>query len=247
MTKVLREFLLAHGLPDGDSAAAPDSARTFPDGAQYRVEIPSVEGPAALEAVLDEADRRGVIVHRVSQGSGGLLTTDAELSEMAHIAHEHNTEVSLFTRPTASWDVGAAHLAPTGAALGSQARGMTQVVHCLQEITRIADAGIRSVLVTDLGVLHLADEMRTDRVDLEVVAFQKIAPEGAVTFVGKRLVDLEVIAPTGQLEAVVAEVVGQPGHVLKGKIGPLAGEQRDRAAHDEAPSVRDSVIVKDEG
>ncbi len=160
VTASLRDFLSAHGLPDNDSGSAPDSAKTFPDGAQYRVEIPSVEGPAALAAVLDEADRRGVTVHRISQGSGGLLTTDDELAEMAEMAYDHDTEISLFTRPTASWDVGAAHLAPTGAALASQARGMNQVVHCLKEISRIAETGIRSVLVTDLGVLQLADQMR---------------------------------------------------------------------------------------
>jgi Peptidase family U32 len=159
-----REFLRGLGLPDQDLSAAPTSTKTFPDGAQYRVEIPSVEGPVALAAVLEEADRRGVTVHRISQGSGGLLTTDAELAEMAALAHDRNVEVSLFTRPTASWDTGAGHLAPTGAALASQARGMTQLVHCLQEITRIAEAGIRSVLVTDLGVLQLADKMRASGV-----------------------------------------------------------------------------------
>src|SRR5207247_5581864 len=42
----------------------------FPDGAHFRVEIPSVEGPAVLAAVLEEADARGVTVNRVSQGSG---------------------------------------------------------------------------------------------------------------------------------------------------------------------------------
>jgi hypothetical protein len=38
----------------------------FPDGAQMRVEIPSVENPIAMAAVIVEADRLGVTVHRVS-------------------------------------------------------------------------------------------------------------------------------------------------------------------------------------
>ncbi|MDQ3856800.1 MAG: hypothetical protein M3281_10470, partial [Chloroflexota bacterium] len=65
-----RRFLESLGLPPGDATALPDSAKRFPDGAQYRVEIPSTEGPVALRAVLDEAERQGIGIHRVSQGSG---------------------------------------------------------------------------------------------------------------------------------------------------------------------------------
>lgn len=43
------------GLPGGDPGEVPDSAKRFPDGAQYRVEIPSVKGPEVLEAVLAAA------------------------------------------------------------------------------------------------------------------------------------------------------------------------------------------------
>lgn len=42
---------------------------TFADGVRYRIEIPSVEGPAVLRAVLEEAERRDVPVRRVSQGA----------------------------------------------------------------------------------------------------------------------------------------------------------------------------------
>ena len=51
-----RRFLEGMGLPPGDLHELPDSTKRFPDGAQYRVEIPSTEGPAALAAVLEEAD-----------------------------------------------------------------------------------------------------------------------------------------------------------------------------------------------
>lgn len=66
-----RSFLESIGLPAGDLHALPDSPKRFPDGASFRIEIPSTEGPRSLEAVLDEAARREVPVHRVSQGSGG--------------------------------------------------------------------------------------------------------------------------------------------------------------------------------
>ena len=64
-----RDFLRSIDLPPGDANDLPDSAKRFPDGAQYRIEIPSTEGPRCLEAVLEEAAHLEVNVHRVSQGS----------------------------------------------------------------------------------------------------------------------------------------------------------------------------------
>src|SRR5204863_9704822 len=99
----VRRFMAAQGLPPDDLHTLPDSPKRFPDGAQYRVEIPSTEGPRCLEAVLGEATRLGVPVHRVSQGSGVFLHTDGELDEMAATAARARVEVSLFTRPNAAW------------------------------------------------------------------------------------------------------------------------------------------------
>lgn len=155
-----RKFLRSLGLPDRDLAELPNSTKRFPDGAQFRVEIPSVEGPEALEAVFDEADKRDVVVHRVSQGSGGMLLTDRELATMAGAAAERGVEVSLFARPLAGWDTGAATLATGLGALAVQARGTEQVVHVLEDIRRTAEGGVRSVLLTDLGVLDIASRMR---------------------------------------------------------------------------------------
>lgn len=157
-----RAFLRSMGLPDSDPGALPASAKRFPDGAQYRVEIPSVEGPEVLSAVLAEAERRGVVVHRISQGSGTMLLTDSDVASMAATASAGGVEVSLFTRPLAGWDTGAAALATGATALATQARGTEQVVYCLEDIRRAAELGIRSVLVTDLGVLRVAARMRTE-------------------------------------------------------------------------------------
>src|SRR5438045_8793989 len=95
----LGEVLKSMGLPPGDLHALPNSAKRFPDGAQYRIEIPSTEGPRCLEAVLEEAERLEVPVHRVSQGSGVFLQTDDELDELARLAAHARVEVSLSARP----------------------------------------------------------------------------------------------------------------------------------------------------
>ena len=48
-----RGWLAGLGLPDRDLGELPTSARRFPDGAQYRVEIPSVEGAEPFRAVAN--------------------------------------------------------------------------------------------------------------------------------------------------------------------------------------------------
>lgn len=141
------------GLPAGDEAAPTASSARFPDGAAYRIEIPSTEGPACLDAVLEEAERLDVAVQRVSQGSGVFMLTDAELGRMATTAAAAGVEVSLFARPGAGWAPSAAARAPAGAGLAGAAWGQDQVRHALLDALRAAEHGIRSVLIADIGVL----------------------------------------------------------------------------------------------
>jgi Peptidase family U32 len=156
----IRAFLESIGLPPGDVQALPDSAKRFPDGAQYRIEIPSTEGPRCLETVVEEADRLEVRVHRTSQGSGVFLHTDEELDEMARLAAEAPVEVSLFARPNALWDASAMARAPAGAVVSASARGQEQVVYALEDCRRAAAHGFRSVLIADVGVLSVFDAMK---------------------------------------------------------------------------------------
>jgi hypothetical protein len=155
-----RRFLESLGLPAGDLHALPDSTKRFPDGAQYRVEIPSTEGPAALAAILEEASSYRLTVHRVSQGSGVMLMTDDEIRAMARLARSHQVEVSLFARPNAAWDTGAMATASAGKSVSPRLRGQDQLVYCLEDVKRAASLGIRSVLLADEGALWVAGEMR---------------------------------------------------------------------------------------
>ena len=132
----------------------------FADGLRYRIEIPSVEGPAALHAVLEEADARGVPVRRVSQGSGVMMLTDREIAELASLGAEHGVEVSLFLGPRGAWDTGGQSFA-TGA-VGGVARGAAAVEGCVAEVTRGVRLGIRSFLVADVGVLATLGRMKRD-------------------------------------------------------------------------------------
>ena len=155
-----RAFLASIGLPPGDLHELPDSQLRFPDGAQYRVEIPSVEGPACLEAVLEEAARLDVAVHRVSQGSGVFLQTDDELDSMARMGADARIEISLFARPNAAWDTSAMARSLAGGVIAPTSRGQEQVVQGIEDAKRAAAHGIRSVLIADLGLLSVFSAMR---------------------------------------------------------------------------------------
>ena len=155
-----RRFLAAMALPEGDHHALPASEQRFDDGGQYRIEIPSVEGPAALRMVYEAADAFDVPVHRVSQGSGVLLLTDQELDEMAALAAERGIEVSLFVGPRAGWDTGAMAYSAAGRVVAPKVRGMDQLVQAVEDVRRACDHGITSVLVTDEGLLSVLGEMR---------------------------------------------------------------------------------------
>jgi hypothetical protein len=132
----------------------------FADDLRYRIEIPSVEGPRVLEAVLEEAKSRGVHVRRVSQGSGVMMLTDAEIREMAALGAASGVEVSLFLGPRGAWDTGGQSFA-TGAA-GGVARGLAGIDACVAEVRRGVALGIRSFLVADLGVLAALGQMKHD-------------------------------------------------------------------------------------
>ncbi|GGM61873.1 U32 family peptidase [Dactylosporangium sucinum] len=160
-------------LPDLGSLGLADPAgkapATFPDGAQFRIEIPSVEGPEALAAVVETASREGITINRVSQGSGAMLLAESELREMAAVAAAAGLEICLFVGPRAGYDVGA--LAHLGSAMAHYAsvRGNDGLRHGVADVLRAIECGIRGFLVADLGLLQVLRRLQADgRIPAEV-------------------------------------------------------------------------------
>lgn len=151
-------LLAQHGLTA--EPAAPASDQRFPDGAHYRIEIPSCEGPGVLRGVIDEAQSRGITVNRVSQGSGAMLQSEAELAEMARLAADHGIEVSLFVGPREEWDIGRAAAAPGGGIFEGRLRGTRQLRYAVDDILRAVEQGIRGFLIADPGLLQLVSDLQ---------------------------------------------------------------------------------------
>lgn len=153
-------FLRKLGLPPHDLHGLPDSPKRFPDGAQYRIEIPSVESPEQFRRVVERAEEYEVPLHRISQGSGVMLLRDREVEEMVEIGRSERIEVSLFTGPRASYDVGGTSRSANAMAVSWRIRGADQLSHAISDIKRGIDLGVRSFLVADEGLLWVLDEMK---------------------------------------------------------------------------------------
>jgi hypothetical protein len=152
------EVLARRGVA-AEPAATPSAAR-FPDGAHFRIEIPSVEGPEVLRAVVEQAAAGQITVNRVSQGSGAMLLSAAELAEMARLGADNGIEVSLFVGPREEWDIGRAAHCDAGQALAGRLRGTRQLRYAVDDVLRAVEQGIRGFLIADTGMLQLVTEMQ---------------------------------------------------------------------------------------
>ncbi|MDE3082969.1 MAG: hypothetical protein KGJ39_06080 [Acidobacteriota bacterium] len=141
---------------------APQSAARFADGAHFRVEIPSVENPAALRAVVEEAHARNVTVHRTSQGSGAMLLTRDELGEMARIGADEGLEVNLFIGPREEFGIGGAVRSPDGLLLSGRLRGSHQLRYAIEDVERAVEMGIRGFLIADTGLMEILAAMQRE-------------------------------------------------------------------------------------
>ena len=187
--KKVRDFLQSRNYPRGDLYDLPSTEKRFPDGAAYRIEIPSTEGPKALAAVLEAADEYGVTIHRVSQGSGIWMLTDDEIREMCQMGAEAGIEVSLFVGPRAAWGTSAQVRASAGKNLGARLRGMEDVIYATEDVIRGCELGLRSVLVADEGQLWLVNEMKESG-DLPVDLVVKISVQmGAANPISVKMIE----------------------------------------------------------
>ena len=151
------------------SRSTPSGAR-FADGAAFRVEIPSVEGPQVLEAVIRAAEAEQIVVNRVSQGSGAMLLRESELVAMTELGSEAGIEVSLFVGPREGFDVGAHPRSADGAAHFGQLRGSRGLAYAIEDVCRAVECGIRSFLIADIGLLSvLVDMQRAGELPAEIV------------------------------------------------------------------------------
>ena len=150
------KFLYSIGIGENNET----SEKRFPDGAQYRFEVPGIQNPSAMAALFEATDRYGVNIHRVTQTKGIMLLTDAEIEEMVSIGVDEKVELFLSVGPRATYDTSASANTPEGARIGYRLRGYKNLFYGLEDVKRAVDLGVRGIVVYDEGLLWVLGEMR---------------------------------------------------------------------------------------
>lgn len=155
-----RDFLKKIGMPAGDAYDLPFSEKRFEDGGQYRFEVPGIQGPGAMKALLEQLDAYGVPIHRVTQTKGIWTLLDEEIEQMVALSKQYNVQLILAIGPRATTDTSASVHTPEGSRMGYRLRGQEQIVRAVEEVKRAARLGCRGFMVYDEGCLWLLNEMR---------------------------------------------------------------------------------------
>ncbi|MBN1136343.1 MAG: peptidase [Anaerolineae bacterium] len=162
MFEETRRYVKTLGLPEGDLNDLPTSAARFPDGAFYRIEVPTVNSAEAVAALLETSDKMGITINRVTETYGMFRHTRQELKEYCRLCHDYGAELMLSVGPRATYDTGATVLSPQGVRISYRLRGMEQLLRAVEDVKRGIDIGCRAFLIYDEGMLWLVGQMRKD-------------------------------------------------------------------------------------
>ena len=158
----IRKYLKSIGIASSDRYDLPTSEKRFDDGGQYRFEVPGIQGPKPMKALLEALDDYGITIHRVTQTQGIMRLLDTEIEEMLEYAHKWNVELLLATGPRATVDTSASVNTPEGVRMGYRLRGQEQIIRAVEDIRRAIRLGVKSFMVYDEGQLWLMNKMRID-------------------------------------------------------------------------------------
>jgi hypothetical protein len=136
------------------------SNKRFPDGAQYRFEVPGIQKPGSMMALLEELENYEVMVHRITQTKGIMLLTDQEIMKMADMARDAKIELFLSIGPRATYDTSASAKTREGAWLGYRLRGYDNIFYAIEDVKRAVHLGVRGIVVYDEGLLWILGKMR---------------------------------------------------------------------------------------
>ncbi len=162
--ELTRDFLESIEMPRGDAYDLPTSEERFQDGGQFRFEVPGIQGPKVMRALLEELDRLKIYIHRVTQTKGIMFLHDNEIVEMVQLAGEWKVELILAVGPRATTDTSASVNTPEGVRMGYRLRGQEQIIRAVEDVKRASRLGVKSFLLYDEGCLWLLNEMRSKEI-----------------------------------------------------------------------------------
>lgn len=187
----IRDFMDKMGIPGRDLWNLPNSTKAFPDAANYRIEIAGVERATTMEAMIEEANERGVPVHRVIATVGGSTFCDREeLRAMAQMGYEQRIEVIMTVGHRKAWDPGSKENSNyEGAMQGPRLRGSDNISYWIADMMRNIEAGFRGFLVYDEGILLIVNRMREEGFIPKETVFKFSVFGGYCSAAGARVIE----------------------------------------------------------
>jgi len=171
-----KEFLKKIGI--NEVSKDYESSKRFGDGGQYRFEVPGIQSPKTMNALLKESIKQDVFIHRVTQTKGIMMLTDDEISEMVDLAIDYGCELFLSVGPRATYDTSATVHTKEGNRIGYRLRGYDNLVYAIEDVKRACRLGVRGILLYDEGLLFVLNKMRQDGEIPENVHFKLSAHAG---------------------------------------------------------------------
>jgi hypothetical protein len=162
MFEATRNYLTKVGLPSSDLWDLPTSGATFPDGAHFRIEVPTINTSEAAAALVKRAEELDIQINRITETFGLFRHTRDEIKDYVAIAKQHGAELVMATGPRATYDTSATVLSSQGVRISYRLRGVEQLVRAIEDIKRGVELGVRGFLIYDEGMLWVVTQMRKD-------------------------------------------------------------------------------------
>ncbi|WP_405304154.1 peptidase [Methanobrevibacter sp.] len=153
-----KEFLKKIGIVESYNDF--ESDKRFKDGGQYRFEVPGIQSPRTMDALLKESSKNNIFIHRVTQTKGIMMLTDEEIGEMVNLAVNYGCELFLAVGPRATYDTSATVHTKEGSRIGYRLRGYDNLVYAIEDVKRACELGVRGILLYDEGLLWTLNKMR---------------------------------------------------------------------------------------
>ncbi|WP_405295918.1 peptidase [Methanobrevibacter sp.] len=171
-----KKFLKKIGIEETSSDYI--SQKRFGDGGQFRFEVPGIQSPKTMKALLDEANKNDIFIHRVTQTKGIMMLSDEEITEMVGLAKDYGCELFLSVGPRATYDTSATVHTKEGSRIGYRLRGYDNLVYGIEDVKRACGLGVRGILLYDEGLLWVLNQMRSEGEIPENVHFKLSAHAG---------------------------------------------------------------------
>lgn len=150
----------------------PSSDKTFPDGANYRIEVSGIETAETLEAVANEAKKLRIPIHRaIATVAGSKFYSDEQLKELAQVAADNKVEVIICPDNLAKAVIDD----PNKIFTNLNWQDTKEAQKYLDEVERCGNLGFRGFLVWRKGMLRMLSYLRKLKIRVAEDAIFKLS------------------------------------------------------------------------